>query len=117
MNEPFQQFVWYVHPAYQWRDWLDSRGRPVTVPEQGLTSLESPSGVERAWQQAQDKKRLTGPVLCPQTDGKAREYHPMQRPHNALFQEFAGLDYEDRKSILAFAAKYGLLGVEPQHQV
>lgn len=40
----------------------------------------------------------------------------MQREHSPLFREFADLDQSNRTEILAFASKYGPLGVSTQNQ-
>ena len=117
MREAFLDFEWHVHPAYHWQDWLDARGQPVVVPGYGLASLESPDGVELAWQQFHEEDEQTGPVLGPVLDsGQPRRYRPMQRMHAALFQAFAALDFQDRDAIRGFASTYGLLGSARQEQ-
>ena len=117
MEEPFQHFEWHVSRAYHWQAWLDEHGRPVVVPNEGLISLESPSGVELAWQQYDEQQEHPGPVLGPVLDsGKARQYRPMAREHAALFRTFADLDFRDMDAILAFASQYGLLLGADQHQ-
>ena len=87
------------------------------VADHGLISLESPEGVEFAWQQLHEEKREAGPVLgeAPHS-GEPRRYHPMQRKHAALFRTFADLDFRDKKAILGFASVYGLLGSDGQEQ-
>jgi hypothetical protein len=118
MHDAFLDFQWSVAARYEWQDWLDTRGKPIVVPAEGLASLESPSAVELAWQQSEQTRKKTGPVLCPVLgDATAvRQYHPMQRQHAALFREFADLDYSDTAAILKFAGKYGLLGVPMETQ-
>jgi hypothetical protein len=117
MKEPFQQFEWHVSPAYHWQDWLDERGRPVVVPDDGLISLDSESGVEIAWQDYYERQEQTGPVIGPVLDsGPARKYQPMVREHATLFRTFADLDFRDRGAILEFATTYGLLGTDRQEQ-
>ena len=117
MQETFLDFEWHVSPAYHWQEWLDARGKPVVVPDHGLISLESPDGVELAWQQLHDEEGKTGPVLGPILDsGAPRLYRPMQREHAALFQTFAALDFQDKEAILGFASVYGLLDSDLQEQ-
>ena len=125
MRDVFLDFEWPVAPGYQWQDWRDARGRPVTVSVQRLSRLEIPSAavgprIEAVWQQREAERTkvaaATGPVLCP-VDAKkhARRYTPL-RHHSALFQEFARLDYQDTAAILGFAGKYGALGLSARHQ-
>ena len=107
-------FEWGVYPAYQWQDWLDSSGQPLTITAadkvEALASLESSAGVEFAWGRFQESKEKPGPVLGPVLDsGAVRTYRPMERTHAALFQRFAALDYSDRDELLAFARTYGCL--------
>ena len=117
MQETFLDFEWHVSPAYHWQDWLDASGKPVVVPDHGLVSLDSPSGVELAWQQLHEEEGKAGPVLGQVLDsGELRRYRPMQREHAALFQTFAALDFQDKEAILGFASVYGLLGSEWQEQ-
>ena len=117
MPEPFLDFEWHVAPAYHWQDWLDARGRPVVVPDHGLVSLESPDGVELAWQEFYEKNEHAGPVLGPVPDsGESLRYLPMQRRHAALFQTFAAIDFQDREAILGFASVYGLLSIDRKEQ-
>ena len=117
MKEPFQQFEWHVAPAYHWQDWLDERGRPVVVPDEGLISLDSQAGVDLTWQDYYERQEQTGPVLGPVLDsGPARQYQPMVREHAALFRTFTDLDFRDKGAILAFASTYGLLGADRQEQ-
>ena len=117
MKEPFQHFEWHVSLAYHWQHWLDKDGQPVVVPDEGLISLESPSGVELAWHEYHDQQKQTGPVLGPVLDsGKARQYRPMAREHAVLFRTFANLDFRDRDAILAFVSKFGLLGADQRQE-
>lgn len=111
MEDVFERFAWPVHISYEWHDWLDEQGRPVTVPTEGLRSARSPRGVERLWQQSKKEGRTVGPILCPSTDAVERRYSPMSREHAALFRSFAGLDYKDPAAIRDFALTYGLLGL------
>ena len=117
MREAFLDFEWHVLPAYHWQDWLDAQGKPIVVPDHGRISLDSPSGVELAWQQLHEEGGKTGPVLGPVLDsGEPHRYRPMQREHAALFQTFAALDFQDKEAILGFASVYGLLGSDSQVQ-
>ena len=117
MSDLFSDFEWTVFPAYQWQDWLDDRGRPVVVRDEGLISLDSQGGVEFAWQQYDERQEQTGPVLGPILDsGRARQYRPLARKHAALFRTFADLDFRDREAILTFASSYGSLSVIPDEQ-
>lgn len=117
MREAFLDFEWHVAAAYHWQDWLDAHGKPVVVPDDGLVSLGSPSGVGLAWKQLHDEGGKAGPVLGPVSyDSELRRYRPMQREYAALFQTFAALDFRDKKAILGFASAYGLLGSDWQEQ-
>ena len=118
MNDAFYDFDWTVAQGYEWQTWLGKDGRPVVIPDSGLASLESASAVQEAYEQADLSDEETGPVLSPvMRDGAAPlRYHPMQREHAALFREFGDLDYTDKAAILAFAERYGLLGVPQQVQ-
>jgi hypothetical protein len=118
MRDAFYDFDWTVAPRYDWQDWLDRSGKPVIVPAEGLISLESASAVELAWSQSQEAGEEYGPVLCPviKDATEVRKYHPMQRNHAALFREFGDLEHTSQASILAFAQKYGALGVQTQRQ-
>ncbi len=117
MDEPFLQFEWHVAPAYHWQDWLDEDGQKIEVPTEGLIAIDSASGVDQAWQHYENLGQETGPVVGPVIDaGPDRSYRPMAKEHSALFRTFAALDYTNRDAILAFAATYGLLGVDTQEQ-
>ena len=118
MQDAFLDFDWPVAPCYEWQDWLDASGHPVVVPNEGLISLESASAMELAWEQSEQTGEETGPVLSPviRDVTEVRRYHPMQRQHAALFREFGDLDYANRTAVLAFAERYGLLGVPTQDQ-
>jgi hypothetical protein len=121
MDDPFLDFEWPVAPEYEWRDWLNEKtDRPIVVSNRGLVTLESPSGVELAWEKWRKTGRNTGPVLVPtrgSDSGSWTSYRPMRRQYAALFQEFAALDYRDREAIRAFAKTYGMLSLERQCQV
>jgi hypothetical protein len=118
MNDAFYDFEWTVAPEYEWQDWLDGSGARVVVPADGVASLASAGGVELAWNRAQKAKHVYGPVLRPiiKDASKVRHYYPMQREHAALFREFADLDYRSTVSLLAFARRYGALGLPMQTQ-
>ena len=117
MGEAFLDFKWPVYPTYHWQDWLDAQGKPVVVPKQGLTSLESATTVTLAWQEHEESQEKPGPVLGPDYDsGKPRYYRPMRREHAALFRRFADLDFRDRDAILTFVSTYGLLRLESDCQ-
>ena len=121
MNDAFYDFDWPVAPRYEWREWLDKDGRPVRVPEDrddSLMGMWSAAAVELTWNESQNRKEHYGPLLTPVVgaDEESRRYHPMQREHAALFQEFADLDYRNQEAILKFASKYGSLGVPLQEQ-
>jgi hypothetical protein len=118
MHDAFLDFEWSVAPRYDWQDWLDADGAPQTVPDEDLARLGSASIAELASAESEREQKSVGPVLAPilKDAGEVRRYRPMQRQHAALFREFAALDYKDRAAILAFAAKYGSLGLPRQHQ-
>lgn len=122
MNDAFFDFEWKVGPRYEWQDWLNDEGKPVTIPEEGLDSLETPSAVELVWNDYCKKEdelgrvTLPGPVLSFDYSRDVRHYYPMRREHAALFREFADLDYRNQPAILGFAERYGLLGVGVQDQ-
>jgi hypothetical protein len=118
MNEAFLDFEWAVAPRYEWLDWVDSSGKPLRIPDDGLRGLDSVDAVELTWNHAQDAGEEYGPVLHPviSKGEQARLYHPMQREHSALFREFADLDQSNTTEIVGFASKYGLLAVPTQNQ-
>ncbi len=120
MSELFSDFEWAVFPSYQWQEWLDSSGQPVTVggDEEGqLASLGSAAGVEFAWQEYHEEGQETGPVLGPVLEsGPLRKYRPMERKHAVLFRRFAVLDFRDKQEILVFASSYGSLSVVADQQ-
>lgn len=124
MRDAFLDFEWPVAPTYEWQDWLDDDGQPVTVSASRWSRLESPSaaiapGVERIWGRLDAaRKRLAaeaGPVLNAVHAENSLRYSPL-RQHSALFQEFAKLDYRDRAAILEFAGEHGVLGLPARHQ-
>ncbi len=119
-HTPYERFKWTVYPAYHWQNWLDKGGRRVFVRRGDLSGFETPAVVEETWRWYQAKGKQTGPVLGPvlaQVDrDNLRTYHPMERKHSALYQDFAKIDYTDRQAILDFATRYGLLGLPVQAQ-
>ena len=117
-GEPFQDFEWPVSRAYHWQAWLDEHGAPVVVLDQDdLIGLDSPAGVDFAWEEYGKSSQHPGPVLGPKIgSGKAHYYRPMARDHAALFRTFGDLDFRDQNVILAFASTYGLLLSHDQHQ-
>lgn len=137
MKPAFSDFEWPVAPAYRWQDWLDGEGQPIAPSSRLLTQLErdvaaAPSRFERI-KSADDGARLareytrigaqraelsvtSGPVLMPVDPANAKKYRPMGREHAALFRVFADVDYRDPKAILAFASRYGDLGLVHDRQ-
>jgi hypothetical protein len=114
MRDVFLGFEWQVAPAYEWADVLDGKGRPITVPTEGVESLETPEAVKLAWQLF--GKERTGPLLKPSDfSSVARCYRPMERA--ALFRDFADLDFQNLDAIREFATTYGLLGVRSVGEV
>jgi hypothetical protein len=120
MTDAFYDFEWTVAPRYVWEDWVDEAGRPITVPddEDGVLDLKSTTAVELTWKYAAEHDEQYGPVLRPVIGKKetVRRYRPMDRPYAALFREFADLNYLDKSAILAFATRYGSLGIPTQQQ-
>lgn len=112
MKDALQGSKWDVFPAYEWKDWLDEKGRPVVVPAE---SFKSPAAVWRASKLYGETE--TGPVLGRVLDsGRARTIEPMSGEHVALFKTFAELSCADRDEITAFASTYGSLRRSHQHQ-
>jgi hypothetical protein len=119
MLDAFYEFEWAVAPRYAWEDWVDAAGRPINVPDDDdLLGLDSSDAAELTWNYAADHEEQYGPVLRPVIgkNEQERRYRPMDRDHAALFREFADLDYVSKEAILAFAHKYGSLGVPTQQQ-
>src|SRR5579864_1964568 len=112
MNETFLEFEWETWSAYEWSAFLDEKGMRVVVPSRGLATLESPTGVELAWQRLELNGKGSGPVLRPVMRSARVRYRPMAREHATLFRTFGELDYRDREAIRGFAMEYGMLGVE-----
>src|SRR5687767_2390116 len=109
MDETFRHFECSVANAYHWQKWLDSRGRPITIPTDGLNGIESPSGVEHTWGRLHDEGKKTGPVIGPVLDTGVRfRYSPMSREHATLFRTFADIDYSNLDEIAGFVSRYGL---------
>ena len=106
------------HSGYQWQQWVDSDGGLLPIPSDDLLGLDSATAVELTWNYALEHEIQCGPVLSPvlRDRSELRHYHPMQRQQAALFREFAAVDFASPNDILAFAQRYGLLGVPMQTQ-
>lgn len=113
MQDIFADFTWAVAPDYEWQDWLGNDGQRLEVPRTGAASLASDEALERAWKKW--GRSGIGPILAKKIQSAAdeRHYYPLKTP---VFQEFAGLEIEDREAIRGFARKYGLLGLAPVRQ-
>ena len=120
-HTPYERFKWTVYPSYHWQDWLTNSGRRVRVRRGELSGFETPAVVEETWPQYKAKEKQAGPVLGPvleRVDSEnLRTYHPMERKHSTLYQDFASVDYTDLEAILDFASRYGLLGLPVQEQI
>ena len=120
-HTPYERFKWTVYPSYHWQDWLTNSGRRVRVRRGELSGFETPAVVEETWRQYKAKEKQAGPVLGPvleRVDSEnLRTYHPMERKHSTLYQDFASVDYTDLEAILDFASRYGLLGLPVQEQI
>ena len=116
MKDLLQDFEWDVYARYEWKDWLDKKGRPVVVPAE---SFKSPSAVRRAWKLYGETETgpVVGRVLETGSPGLPWEtISPMSDEHDTLFATFAHLDFANRDEILAFASTYGSLRRSDQHQ-
>jgi hypothetical protein len=109
--EPFFAFEWPVAPDYTWVEWLNGSKRPARPSSFNLEHPQTLSVFEEA------EGQETGPILMA-VEGPSTMFRPMDREHATLFRVFANLDAMNREAILAFARRYGWLGVTPRpHQV
>lgn len=112
MNEAFSDFEWHVWPSYRWREVLGPDGAPITVPTGGMGGFDSPAAIEHLWDSADKAGKSIGPELVPVLEsGNPKRYLPMAREHVALFLEFSQLDFRQPEEMLAFANRYGTLGI------
>ena len=106
-NQPFFEFEWPVASDYRWVEWLDANGNPVRLSGFAAHPNTSAALVE-------EKGEETGPVLMI-VEGPHTTIRPMDRDHATLFRRFAKLDATDPDAIVAFARRYGWLGVTPRN--
>ena len=109
-DEPVLVPTWPVAQAYAWTDWLNNDHRRVVPRNEDLASRQAVFA-------AANRIGPSGPVLAavPRT-GEKKRYDLMDRSNSGVFREFAVIDRNDRDAILAFARRYGLLGLEVQYQ-